>query len=158
MRIDARVVVGFGGVLLGAAALWFLGPAVLFMLFHSDWETVPHLLTVKAPASPLRVEVVSSKSQVLWAIENREEAPVHDLDYGVVPKGFVQLVPAVGPPPDVSSERVVGVWYCDNRGGGALVQARLRRGSIQHGLAYWGQSLDGTLCDRRFLYSGWTLP
>jgi len=157
MRTRTKTAIGIGIALVGVS-IWFLGPTVMFVLFHSDWETVPHLLTVESPAEALRLEVVDHAGQVLWAVERRGGPPVHEIDYGVIPEGFVQLVPGAGPPRDISGEAGLGLSYCDDKGGGAFIQARARRGTIQHGLAYWGKRTDGTLCDRKFVFTGWTVP
>lgn len=157
MRTKTKVGIGIGIALLGVSAC-FVGPTLMFLLFHSDWETVPHLLTVESPAEPLRIEVVDSAGQVVWAIEKRGGPSVHEVDYGVIPDGFVQLAPGAGPPRDISGDARLGMSYCDDKGGGAFVQVRVRRGAIQHGLAYWGRRNDGTLCDRRFIFTGWTAP
>ena len=157
MRTRTKTAIGIG-IAVAGVSVWFLGPTVMFLLFHSDWETVPHLLTVEAPAEPLRLEVVDHAGQVLWAVERRDDRPVHEVDYGIVPEGFVQLVPAAGPPRDISGEGRLGLSYCDDKGGGAFIQARERRGTIQHGLTYWGKRTDGVLCDRRFVFTGWTVP
>jgi hypothetical protein len=157
MRTGTKIGVGIA-IIIAGVAVWLLGPTVSFLLFHSDWEAVPHLLAIDQPAEPIRLEVIDAAGEVLWAIEKRGGPPVHEIDYGIVPAGFVQLVPAAGTPRDISGGRVVGLSYCDDKGGGAFIQARVRRGEIQHGLMYWGKRNDGTLCDRKFVFDGWTVP
>jgi len=119
MRNVMRTKIKFAALVLGAVAgivcLIYLGPTVLFLLFHSDWQPVDHLLTVQNDTAILRLEVVDGNGAVLWAIENPSEASIAFIDYGVLPEGFVQRVPMGHEPRKLAKGKPLGFSYCDSR-------------------------------------------
>jgi len=72
---------------------------------------VDHLLELAAPEVVDRLEVTGKSHEVLWALENRRAIPVQAVDYGIVPEGFVQVVPVTGSAP--SLERGIRVRLSD---------------------------------------------
>jgi hypothetical protein len=101
-------------------SVWLLGPTVMFLLFHSDWETVPHLLTVDSPAEPLRLEVVDRAGQVVWAVERRGGPSGARNRLWSHPRRVRAIGARRWTAARYLGEAGLGLSYCDDKGGGAI--------------------------------------
>ncbi len=74
-------------------------------------------LVIAGPNEVLRFEVRDSRDSLLWAIEAPAAIHVSRLDYGAVPAGFWQTVPADGTPPPAlpAGERLKTVTVTPSR-------------------------------------------
>jgi hypothetical protein len=65
------------------------------------------LLVISGPTDIERFQVALEDGEVLWSIVSNEPRTLHRIEYGSVPKGFHQLIPAGDKPPRAL---IVGEW------------------------------------------------
>ena len=91
-----------------------------------------HIADFEEPTLVSRLELHDDAKNVLWRIEAPSPRRVSSIDYGVVPKGFTQVIPGNGQPrPLTEGEALLLIYTTDTgwcRHGGVAVGAAAFRG------------------------------
>lgn len=140
-----------------AVAVVLLLAWMLFLrvVFRAEYpHLVEHLVQFGEPKIVDRLEVSDESHAVLWALENKGATPVQMIDYGVIPEGFEQVVPASGAAPrlhnrawvrlslSVPEQRYVHVWN----------QVTSRNRFYRAHMQFKGEGCDTPRCDEVFLH------
>ena len=92
-----RVLIG-AVVAAGLVALTLLGLEMFQVALRSEWVLFDQFVRLDRAEAVERLELRDAAGSVVWVLENPEGREVHEIDYGIVPEGFVQSVPAEGAP------------------------------------------------------------
>jgi len=125
----------------------------LRLLAHDDSALVDHLLTFDTADVVTKVELADPQRLILWALENPDGIHVPFLDYGIVPKGFKQVVPESVPPralkPGESLRVTVAVQGQDYA---SIWTHADKSNKFRHGMRVSGHGCKSPGCDEMFWY------
>ena len=105
-----RVLIG-AVVAAGLVALTLLGLEMFQVALRSEWVLSDRFVRLDRAEVVERLELRDAAGSVVWALENSEGREVHEIDYGIVPEGFVQGVPAEGAPRALAEDEDLVLAY-----------------------------------------------
>ena len=116
-------------------AEWLLALACVVALVACGYR---HIADFEEPTAVTRMELRDGTNGLLWRIDSSTPRRLGFVDYGIVPEGYVQVFPAVGPPrPLRNDEHLVLVYttpeYWRRHAGAAVGTAAFRGGQWQSG-------------------------
>jgi len=94
----------------GIAALWLVG-ATVSVLYCAGVFGYRHLAKFEEATDITRFEVHDREGNVLWRIDATGAEKVDAIDYGAVPRGFRQVMPASGRPRVLTPKESLCIAY-----------------------------------------------
>jgi len=123
------------------------------LLAHEDSALVDHLLTFDAADVVTKVELADPQRVILWALENPDGVHVPFLDYGIVPKGLKQVVPAAVAPRTLKIGESLRVTVAVQGQDYASIWTHADKSNkCRHGMRVSGHGCKSPGCDEMFWY------
>lgn len=143
-------------IVMGAAValttVAYVGVEVVFLLLRSDWVLFDHFVVMDRAEVVELLELRDAEGGVLWALENPETREVRTIDYGVVPEGFLQRVPAEGAPRDLERGEQLELFYFMPDGRFVSVSMRpVDEQKFHYAMTSSGESCDTPSCVEELL-------
>src|SRR5471032_3284672 len=114
------------------------------LLVHSDWHSSDHLFTRSSPTVVGHLELVDRAGLIVWSLDNSAGKPITEIDYGVVPLGFIQRLPRSGPPRQLLSHEALILSVNFPPQGFAHISVRAQAGAAFDN----GVTVSGTGCEQ----------
>ncbi len=153
------LIAAVAAVALIAAA--YVGVETLFLLLRSDWILSDHFVVMDRAEAIELLELRDAEGRLLWVLENAEAREIREIDYGVVPDGLVQRVPAEGRPRDLERGEELDLLYFLPEGRFVRISMRpVGDRRFHHGTTVSGEGCDTLACVERLLRLGepWRPP